>query len=92
MRAATIVAVLGLTLGGTAVITRVHAAPEATGSAPGVTLKSAASFTSITDPAARSAALFTEAGKVIQSPRWPAPPKTAARACPPRWRPCSTKC
>lgn len=69
MRAATIFAVLGLTLGGTAVITRVHAAPEATGSAPGVTLKSAASFTSITDPAARSVALFTEAGKVIQSPR-----------------------
>lgn len=35
----------------------------------GAPLRDAASFASIADPAARSAALFTEMGKVIQSPR-----------------------
>jgi hypothetical protein len=37
--------------------------------APDVTLRSADSFASIADPRARAAALFEEAGKVIQSPR-----------------------
>ncbi|MFM9829650.1 MAG: Isoquinoline 1-oxidoreductase subunit, partial [Sphingomonas sp.] len=32
-------------------------------------LKDAGTFVSITDPAARSAALFTEMGKVLQHPR-----------------------
>lgn len=73
MRAATLIAVLGLALAGGAVITSVNAAPE--GSAPGaatpdpVPLKAAATFLSIKDPAARSVALFQEAGKVIESPR-----------------------
>jgi hypothetical protein len=68
MRAATVVVVLGLALAGGAVITSVSAAPEAATPAP-VTLKAAATFTTISDPAARSVALFNEAGKVIQSPR-----------------------
>jgi len=38
-------------------------------SPPAETLKSPADFVSIKDPAARSVALFTEAGKVIESPR-----------------------
>lgn len=36
---------------------------------PESALKSPADFTSIADPSARSAAIFTEMGKVIQSPR-----------------------
>ncbi|MBX9858876.1 MAG: Isoquinoline 1-oxidoreductase subunit [Sphingomonas sp.] len=36
---------------------------------PQVPLKAPADFASIADPAARSAAIFTEMGKVIQSPR-----------------------
>jgi hypothetical protein len=45
------------------------AAPAPAASAPAETLKSPADFVAIKDPAARSAALFTEAGKVIESPR-----------------------
>lgn len=70
MRAASVVILIGaLTVAG-AVVASVQAAPEeaAAKAAPGV-LKTAASFQSIKDPAARSVALFQEAGKVIQSPR-----------------------
>jgi cytochrome c553 len=45
------------------------AAPVPAATPPAETLKSPADFVSIKDPAARSVALFTEAGKVINSPR-----------------------
>lgn len=45
------------------------AAPASVAPAPAETLKSPADFAAIKDPAARSVALFTEAGKVIESPR-----------------------
>lgn len=53
---------------GGAVVASVQAAPEGGGAAR-TSLRTAASFDSISDPATRSVALFTEAGKVIQSPR-----------------------
>jgi hypothetical protein len=64
MRAAPILFAAGLALTGGAVISSGWAAP-----APPAPLKSASAFVSIQDPAARSVALFSEAGKVIQSPR-----------------------
>jgi hypothetical protein len=70
MRAVTIVLAAGSLMVGGALLSSVSfAAPEATPAAPAATLKSPADFVSIKDPAARSVALFTEAGKVIQSPR-----------------------
>jgi hypothetical protein len=46
------------------------AAPEdAAAATPAAPLKSPSAFGSIADPAARSAAIFTEAARVIQSPR-----------------------
>jgi len=67
MRAAFLVA-SGLALAAGALITGVSAAPDAA-APPAESLKPAASFASIKDPATRSLALFAEAGKVIQSPR-----------------------
>jgi hypothetical protein len=70
MRAVTIVLAAGSLMVGGAVLSSVRAAAPATPvAAPAETLKSAAEFVSNKDPAARSAALFTEAGKVINSPR-----------------------
>ncbi|MFZ0268138.1 Isoquinoline 1-oxidoreductase subunit [Caulobacter sp.] len=70
MRAAAIVLVAGSLMVGGAVLSSVGAAaPAASPEAPPETLKSAADFASIQDPATRSLALFTEAGKVINSPR-----------------------
>ena len=74
MRAVTIVLAAGSLMVGGALLSSVRAAAPATPApteigAPAETLKSAAEFVSIQDPAARSVALFTEAGKVINSPR-----------------------
>ena len=70
MRAVTIVLAAGSLMLGGALLSSVRAAPPAPpAAAPPETLKSAAEFVSIKDPAARSVALFTEAGKVIESPR-----------------------
>jgi hypothetical protein len=67
MRVATVVILTGVM----AVAGAVMASADPTPSKAPVTvaLKAAAEFQSIKDPAARSIALFTEAGKVIQSPR-----------------------
>ncbi|HWU12675.1 MAG TPA: Isoquinoline 1-oxidoreductase subunit [Caulobacter sp.] len=67
MRAATVVLAAGSLMIGGALLPGVRADVPAT--APTETLKSAADFASIKDPATRSVALFTEAGKVIESPR-----------------------
>lgn len=67
MRVATVLILAGALAAAGAVTASV--APEAKPAAAPVTLRTAASFQSIKDPAARSIALFTEAGKVIQSPR-----------------------
>jgi hypothetical protein len=74
MRAVTILLAAGSLMVGGALLSNVRAAAPAAlapaqAQAPGETLKTAASFTSIKDPAARSLALFAEAGKVISSPR-----------------------
>jgi hypothetical protein len=70
MRAVTIVLAAGSLVVGGALLSSVRAAPPAPSApAPPETLKSAADFVSIQDPAARSLALFAEAGKVINSPR-----------------------
>jgi len=70
MRALAIVLAAGSLMIGGAVLANVGAAAPATpAAAPPVTLKNAADFASIKDPAARSLALFAEAGKVIESPR-----------------------
>lgn len=70
MRAAAIVLAAGSLMIGGALLPGVRAdAPETPATAPPETLRSAADFASIRDPAARSVALFTEAGKVIESPR-----------------------
>ena len=70
MRAVAIVLAAGALMIGGALLSSVRAAAPATpATAPPQTLKSAADFVSIKDPAARSVALFTEAGKVIESPR-----------------------
>lgn len=70
MRAVTIVLAAGSLVVGGALLSSVRAAPPALSSpAPAETLKSAADFVSIQNPAARSLALFAEAGKVINSPR-----------------------
>ncbi|NGM51329.1 Isoquinoline 1-oxidoreductase subunit [Caulobacter sp. 602-2] len=70
MRLATVMLAAGLTLAGGAVIAMTQgAAGPAPAAPPAEGLKTVASFQSIKDPAARSVALFTEAGKVIQSPR-----------------------
>jgi len=69
MRAATIVILAGALAAAGAVMASGAANPSAAPASNPVTLKTAASFQSIKDPAARSIALFTEAGKVIQSPR-----------------------
>jgi hypothetical protein len=58
----------GLTVAGAVMASGAVSPPTPTASAPDG-LRTAASFQSIKDPAARSVALFTEAGKVIQSPR-----------------------
>ena len=68
MRIAMIAIVVGgLTAAGAVVAAGVAAPQAAPESASG--LRSVSSFQSIKDPAARSLALFEEAGKVIQSPR-----------------------
>ncbi len=69
MRVATVVILAGALAAAGAVMASVQAAPEAPAQPKPPTLKAAASFQSIKDPGARSVALFTEAGKVIQSPR-----------------------
>jgi hypothetical protein len=70
MRTVAIVLAAGSLMAGGALLSSVRAAaPDAAAAASPETLKSAADFASIKDPAARSVALFTEAGKVIQSPR-----------------------
>lgn len=70
MRAVTALLVVGCALAGGALLSTVWAAAPATPTPlPAETLKSPAEFVSIQDPAARSVALFTEAGKVINSPR-----------------------
>uniref|UniRef100_B0T8C9 Isoquinoline 1-oxidoreductase subunit n=1 Tax=Caulobacter sp. (strain K31) TaxID=366602 RepID=B0T8C9_CAUSK len=70
MRAVTILLAAGALTTGGALLSGVRAAPAPPSApAPPETLKSPAEFVSIKDPAARSVALFTEAGKVIQSPR-----------------------
>ncbi len=69
MRVATVVILAGTLAAAGAVVASVQAAPEAKAAPAPVVLKTAASFQSIKDPAARSIALFQEAGKVIQSPR-----------------------
>lgn len=69
MRVATVVVLAGTLAAAGAVVASVQAAPEGKPAAAPVVLKTAASFQSIADPAARSVALFQEAGKVIQSPR-----------------------
>ena len=68
MRIAMIAIVVGgLTAAGAVVAAGVAAPQAAPENASG--LRSVSSFQSIKDPAARSLALFEEAGKVIQSPR-----------------------
>ena len=68
MRAVTMLLAAGsLMLGGALLSTVRAAASDAPPPAP--TLRAPADFVSIKDPSARSVALFTEAGKVIQSPR-----------------------
>lgn len=67
MRVATLVILVGALATAGAVMASVE--PEARSAPAPATLKTAADFQSIKDPAARSVALFTEAGKVIQSPR-----------------------
>jgi hypothetical protein len=52
-----------------ACLTLVPCFPAAAQPPPDVSLRSVDSFSSITDPKARAAALFQEAGKVIQHPR-----------------------
>ena len=70
MRAAAIVLAAGSLMVGGALLSNVGAAASPTPTPPpAASLKSAADFASIQDPAARSLALFTEAGKVINSPR-----------------------
>ena len=68
MRAATIVILTGALAAAGAVFASVEPTPAARPAAPAA-LRTAASFQSIKDPAARSVALFQEAGKVLQSPR-----------------------
>ena len=68
MRLATVVILTGALAAAGAVMASADPAPQGKAPAP-VPLKTAADFQSIKDPAARSIALFTEAGKVIQSPR-----------------------
>ncbi len=68
MRVATVVILTGALAVAGAVMASADPAPATQAAAP-VVLKTAADFQSIKDPAARSIALFTEAGKVIQSPR-----------------------
>ncbi len=68
-RVATIVILTGALAAAGAVLANGAAAPGAAPTPKPVALKTAASFQSIKDPAARSVALFQEAGKVIQSPR-----------------------
>jgi hypothetical protein len=69
MRVLTVVILAGVLAAGGAVTASGIAAPSGASTAQTAPLKSAADFQSIQDPAARSVALFTEAGKVIQSPR-----------------------
>jgi hypothetical protein len=70
LRAVTILLAAGSLLAGGALLSTVRAAaPAGPAPAPAETLRTAASFTSIQDPTARSLALFAEAGKVINSPR-----------------------
>lgn len=69
MRVASIVILTGTLVAAGAVVASVQAAPESAAKPAPAPLKTAASFQSIKDPAARSVALFQEAGKVIQSPR-----------------------
>ena len=70
MRAAVIMLAAGSLMVGGALLSSVGAAaPAAPPGAPAETLRSPADFVSIADPAARSVALFAEAGKVINSPR-----------------------
>ncbi|MBO9706847.1 MAG: Isoquinoline 1-oxidoreductase subunit [Caulobacter sp.] len=71
MRAVTIVLAVGALAAGGALLSSVRADAPAgrPAAAPAEALKGVGDFVSIRDPAARSAALFTEAGKVIQSPR-----------------------
>jgi hypothetical protein len=70
MKALTLLVAAGSLIVGGALLSSVRAAPPATHAAPSVqTLKPAGDFVSIKDPTARSLALFTEAGKVISSPR-----------------------
>ncbi len=69
MRVASVVILTGALVAAGAVVASVQAAPEPAAKPAPVALKTAASFQSIKDPAARSVALFQEAGKVIQSPR-----------------------
>jgi hypothetical protein len=68
MRPATIAILLGGLAAGGAVVAAGVAAPQAA-PASVAPLRTVASFQSISDPAARSLALFQEAGRVIQSPR-----------------------
>ncbi|MBI1684670.1 Isoquinoline 1-oxidoreductase subunit [Caulobacter hibisci] len=69
-RPAALLLLTGLALAGGAVVaSALDGQPAAAASAPVPVLKTAADFQSIQDPAARSLALFAEAGKVIQSPR-----------------------
>jgi len=69
MRVATVVILTGALAAAGAVMASGAANTPAAPAPNPVTLKTAASFQSIKDPATRSIALFTEAGKVIQSPR-----------------------
>ncbi|WP_175582048.1 Isoquinoline 1-oxidoreductase subunit [Caulobacter sp. SSI4214] len=69
MRIVSVLIVAGGLAAAGAVMASVATSPSAPAEASPDTLKTVASFQSIRDPAARSVALFTEAGKVIQSPR-----------------------
>ena len=69
MRFTTLVVLSSLALGAGALAAGAAATDDSAAPPPVEALKPASSFVSIKDPATRSLALFTEAGKVIQSPR-----------------------